>query len=717
MARRPRLTITAGTRLGPYEVLAPLGAGGMGEVYRARDTRLGREVALKVVAARHGEDQDALRRFAREAKIAARLTHPNVCTLFDADTDGAVAYVVLELLDGETLATRIARGPIPEEEARRIGADVARGLARAHGLGFVHRDLKPQNVFLTATGAKILDFGLARSGPASAADHDETASLLTEAGLLLGTVGYMAPEQLRGEPPAAAADLWALGCVLYECLAGRRTFAGRSAQEAFAATLTSPPDWSALPAGISSATRSVLQRLLDKDPATRLADAAAVEHELSAGPGSPGREAVPAAPRRRAALRAAAIGAALLGFAAFWFARTERAPIDSLAVLPFSSAGSDADVVDLCDSVSDSLIGRMSQAPNLRVMAASAVTRFHGAEVDPLRAARELNVNAIVTGRVIGRAGRVSIAAELVDARDGRRLWGERYDRTTRDVPNVSAEIAAGIAAKLGLRLSGGDRARLLRKDTESREAYELWLKGRQHWSRHSDADLEKALEYFQKSVDLDPQYARAWAGIAEVWDVFGYTERRSKPEAFEKAKAAARRALALDPDLADAHAVLAHATMLTGDERTAEQGFRRALELDGNSLDALHWYSHLLINQKRWDESLALSKRLLELDPLGFWNVHLGEHYAAKGETALAFEQFRRAVDLDRNSGPARWALGRNLLSAGRLDEAVREIEAARKLDPESRSYGRTLVEAYEKVGRSTDAARLRAEIDAPKP
>jgi TolB-like protein/Tfp pilus assembly protein PilF len=562
----------------------------------------------------------------------------------------------------------------------------------------------------------VLFRSLARSGAGESAENEETASLLTEAGRLLGTVGYIAPEQVRGEAPAAAADLWALGCVLYECLAGRRTFAGRSAQEAFAATLTSPPDWSALPAGISSATRSVLQRLLDKDPATRLADAAAVERELSGGSAASAPSISPAPLRRRAALSAIAILAVLLGAAAtVWFVRKARAPIDSLAVLPFSSVGSDADVVDLCDSVSDSLIGRMSQAPNLRVMAASAVTRFHGAEVDPLRAARELNVNAIVTGRVIGKAGRVSIAAELVDARDGRRLWGERYDRTTRDVPNVSAEIAAGIAAKLGLRLSGGDRARLVRKDTESREAYELWLKGRQHWAHRSDADLEKALAYFHKSLEADPQYARAWCGIAEVWDVFGYTQRRPVPDAYEKAKTAARKALELDPDLADAHAVLAHATLLTGDARTAEEGFRRALELDGNSLNALHWYSHLLMQQKRWDESLALCTRLLALDPLGFWNVHLGEHYLAAGDRAKALEQFRRAVELDSSSGPARGALGHMLLVDGRLDEAVSELETAHQLDPEDGGFRGWLAEAYEKAGRPKDAALLRAET-APR-
>ncbi len=683
----------------------------MGEVYRALDTRLGREVALKVVAARHGEDPGVLRRFAREAKIAARLTHPNVCTLFDADTDGEVAYFVMELLEGETLAARIARGPLPEPEARRIGADVARGLARAHELGFVHRDLKPQNVFLTATGAKILDFGLARSGPADAAEDQETASLLTEAGRILGTVGYMAPEQVRGETPAAAADLWALGCVLYECLAGRRTFSGRSAQEAFAATLTSPPDWSALPAGVSSATRSVLQRLLDKDPAGRPSDAAAVERELSGGSAPTGPSIAPAPPRRRKALVTFAVLVVLLAAAAaVWFVRERSAPVDSLAVLPFSAAGSDADLVDVCASLSEGVLARISQAPNLRVMASGAVERFSGAHVDALAAARELGVRAVLTGRAVGRAGRVIVSTELVDARDGRRLWGERYERPIAQIASLPTEISAALTARLRLRLSSQDRARLSRKETENGPAYEFWLRGRQRVSRRTESDLGGALEDFQKAIDADPQFARAWAGVAQAWDILGYTGRRPTPEAFERAKVAARKALELDADLADAHAVLAHATMLTGDDKGAEPEFKRALELDPNSVTALHWYSHLLIKQKRWDESLALSKRLLELDPMGYWNVHLGEHYRAKGERALALEQFRRAVALDANLPNAQWELGRFLLEEGRVAEALPHLEIAHRLDPEAPQARQSLADAYEKSGRPAEAARLRA-------
>jgi serine/threonine protein kinase/tetratricopeptide (TPR) repeat protein len=688
----------------------------MGEVYRAHDSRLERDVAIKVVGARHGEDPDALRRFAREAKIAARLTHPNVCTLFDADTDGAVAYAVLELLEGETLAARIARGPLPEPEARRIGADVARGLARAHELGFVHRDLKPQNVFLTSTGAKILDFGLARPGAAMAAGGEETASLLTEAGHLLGTVGYMAPELVRGEPPAAAADLWALGCVLFECLTGRHAFGGRNKQETFAAALTSPPEWSALPLGLSSSTRGLLERLLDKDPATRLADAAAVARLLTAG-AAPSTAAPAPAKRRRLGPAAFAILGALLAVAAVKIFRERSAPIESLAVLPFSSDGSDADLAEVCASLSDDVIARISQAPNLRVMASSAVVRYAGAKTDPLTAARELDVRAVLTGHAVGRAGRVTVAAELVDANDGRHLWGERYERPLASLASLPAEIASAVAEKLHLSLSGEDRARLARRDTESREAYELWLKGHQHAGRRTEADLSQALDDFQKALDADPQFARAWAGIAEVWEVSGYTGRRPTPEAYEKAKAAARRALALDPDLADAHAVLAHATMMTGDDRTAEAEFRRALDLDANSVMALHWYSHLLMNQKRWDESLALSKRLLELDPMGFWNVHLGEHYLKKGDRALALEQFRRAVDLDPNLPNARYELGHFFLVDGRLDDAVPQLEAACRLDPESPNYRRALEQAYEKAGRPADAARLRAEADGRKP
>ncbi len=713
------MTIPAGTRLGPYEVIAPLGAGGMGEVYRARDTRLDREVALKVVASRHGEDPAALRRFAREAKIAARLTHPNVCTLYDADTDGALAYAVLELLEGETLAARIARGPLSEEETRRAGADVARGLARAHALGFVHRDLKPQNVFLTASGSKILDFGLARPQSGDAGGDEETASLLTEAGRILGTVGYMSPEQIRGEPPAAASDLWALGCVLFECLAGRRPFRGRTAQEVFAATLTEPPGWTALPPGVSPAMRDLLARLLDRDAATRLSDAGTVERLLSSDrvTSSPALDTPRPARRRLGVLAAAALGVLAVAALGLWLARGRGAPIDSLAVLPFSSSGSDAELADVLSSLADDVIGRISQAPNLRVTASSAVARYAGHVTDPLAVARELGVRAVLTGRVVGRAGRVSVTTELVDASNGRRLWGERYERSLSGLSVLGSEISSALAARLRLVLSDQDRARLARQDTASPEAYELWLRGRRVWSqRWTTADLEQALAYFEKALDADPRYARAWAGVAATWDVFGYTDRRPVPDAYEKAKAAAKKALEIDPDLAEAHAVLAHATMLTGDDAAAERGFRRALALDANSLDAIHWYSHLLMKEKRWDESLALSKRLLELDPLGWWNIHLGEHYRAKGDRDLSLAHFRRAVELDSGNAAAHSELGKTLLEYGRASEALPELEAAYKADPTPTALRDALAAAYEKLGRPADAARVRA-AGAPAP
>ncbi|HMA29760.1 MAG TPA: tetratricopeptide repeat protein, partial [Thermoanaerobaculia bacterium] len=583
----------------------------------------------------------------------------------------------------------------------------------------------PQNIFLTQDGAKILDFGLARNAPAERGDLSaaDTASALTEAGAAMGTVGYMSPEQARGEPIGPSSDVWSFGCVLYEMLAGRRAFAGRNATETLAAVLTKEPEWQSLAPGVAPDFRDFIARCLRKDPEQRPRDVAGAARALegstpalsaleTANVSAAGR----AAPRLRRLAIAAGFAAAAAAIALLLWRRP--APIDSLAVLPFSSAGSDAELADLCASLSDSVISRISQAPNLRVMASSAVARFAGANVDPLAAARELGVRAILTGRAVGRSSRVSISAELVDARDGRHLWGERYDRPLETIAALPPEIASAVAAKLHLRLSGEDRVRLARKETESREAYELWLRGRQFWaSGRRESDLEKGLGYFEKALEADPGYARAWTGIAETWDVFGYTHRRPVPDAYEKAKAAARKALELDPDLADAHAVLAHATMMTGDPRAAEQGFRRALELDGNSLNALHWYSHLLMTQKRWDESLALSQRLLELDPLGWWNVHLGEHYRAKGDRALALQHFRRAVDLDHDNAAARWQFGRALLEDGRTDEAVTELETARRLDPESSDYRLELAAAYEKAGRTADAARLRALAAGAKP
>src|SRR5512141_2305582 len=347
------MKLAPGTRLGPYEVLAPLGAGGLGEVYRAHDTRLDRDVALKVVAARHGEDAGAVRRFAREARIAARLTHPNVCTLFDTGSEGDAAYFVMELLEGETLAARIARGPVPEEEARRIGADVARGLARAHELGFVHRDLKPQNVFLTSAGAKILDFGLARTAPGAGVPDNisvaDTASVVTGAGSAVGTMGYMSPEQVRGGPVGPESDVWSFGCVLYEMLSGRRAFAGRNAPETLAAVLAGAPDWRSLGPEISQNLRDLVARCLEKEPASRPKDVAAAGSILEGGSGLDTtleiRRPASAAPRISRRLRLAAAGSVLAAAsaAALVLLLQRSAPIESLAVLPFSTSGSDAE--------------------------------------------------------------------------------------------------------------------------------------------------------------------------------------------------------------------------------------------------------------------------------------------------------------------------------------------------------------------------------------
>ena len=315
-------------------------------MYRARDSRLERDVALKVVGGRHGDHPEALRRFAREAKIAARLTHPNVCTLFDAGSEGAVAYFVMELLEGETLGARLARGRLPESEARRIGSDVARGLARAHELGFVHRDLKPQNVFLTSAGAKILDFGLARTAPGAGAPDNisvaDTASVVTGVGSAVGTMGYMSPEQVRGEPVGPESDVWSFGCVLYEMLSGRRAFAGRNETETLASILAGAPDWRSLGPEISQNLRDLVARCLEKDPASRPKDVAAAGSVLESGSGLDTtleiRRPASVAPRISRRLRLAAVGSVLAAAAAAALLLLLRrsAPIESLAVLPFS---------------------------------------------------------------------------------------------------------------------------------------------------------------------------------------------------------------------------------------------------------------------------------------------------------------------------------------------------------------------------------------------
>ncbi|MGH9366922.1 MAG: serine/threonine protein kinase, partial [Thermoanaerobaculia bacterium] len=522
--------LTAGTRFGPYEILAPLGAGGMGEVYRARDTRLGREVAVKVLPASFSQDADRLRRFGQEARAASALNHPNILTIHDVGQQDGAPYVVTELLQGDTLRGHMAAGALAPRRALEHALQIAHGLAAAHERGIVHRDLKPENIFVTRNGrVKILDFGLAKltEAPGSTSQTNlPTAGPATDPGVILGTLGYMSPEQVRGKASDARSDIFAFGAILYEMLSGRRAFQGDTAADAMSAILTKdPPELSATNRNISPGLDRAVRHCLEKDPERRFHSAHDLAFDLDAlsdASGAAPQALRPARSWKRMALPIAAAAILALAVAAIWWRRstTTGAALDSIAVLPFVNASKDPETEYLSDGITESIINSLSRLRELRVVARSSVFRYKGRDEDPQKAGRELNARAVVSGKVLQRGDTLSVQADLVDVGNGAQIWGDHYDRKLSDILTVQEEIAKEISEKLRLRLTGEEKEKLKKRYTESTEAYQLYLKGRYEWEKRTAAGLQQSTEFFQKAIEKDPAFALAYAGLADSYAV-----------------------------------------------------------------------------------------------------------------------------------------------------------------------------------------------------
>jgi serine/threonine-protein kinase len=509
------MLLRPGVRLGPYEIVAAIGAGGMGEVYRARDTRLNRDVAIKVLPEHLAGDPQALGRFESEAKAVAALCHPNILVLHDIGSANSTNYAVTELLEGETLRERLSRGPVPWRKAAEYGAAIAQGLAAAHSRGIVHQDIKPANIFLTSDGrVKILDFGLAqvRSAPS---ESDDTVPLTEASRTVLGTIGYMSPEQVRGEPAQPASDIFALGCVLYEMVTGRRAFSGKSATEIMAAVLKEdPPAVGDSGKASSPELNRVIERCLAKSPAQRFhsaEDLAFALASLSTSSGQPGR--VPGPRHRPVILGVSALLLLILAGAGYYYSQTRSKGIDSIAVLPFVNAGGNQEADWLSDGLTDSLIDSLSGLPNLRVMSHSAVFRYKGKNADPHAAGRELGVRTVLTGHLIQHEDNLSVNAELVNVDDDSQLWGELYNRKLVDALAVEQDIATQISGKLRARLTD-IKARITKGQTDNPEAYQLYLKGHYYAAKFDKEDLNKGFDYFHQAIALDPKYALAYTGL-----------------------------------------------------------------------------------------------------------------------------------------------------------------------------------------------------------
>ncbi len=513
-----------GRTLGHYELTSLLGAGGMGEVYRARDLRLDRDVAVKILPEHLAQDVEALRRFEREAKAVAALSHPNILSIFDFGTEAGVSYAVMELLKGETLRARLQRGAMDWREMVEIGSAIAEGLAAAHAKNIIHRDLKPENIFLTNSGqVKILDFGIARVKRTISPDAETLTTSIetTKHGVVMGTLGYMSPEQVKGEAAEAPSDIFSLGCVLYEMLSGQRPFVRATTAEMIAAILEAEPapltgTKTKLPAEIGR----IVNHCLQKKPDERYQSARDLTFNLKAM--LTGKTISAPLPkslnrRNRLAIRSVAVAlVVLLSITAwlFWGNKSVGA-IDSLAILPLVNASGDANLDYLSEGITDGLINNLSQLRQLRVMARGTVFSYKDKEVDPRKVGKELKVRAVLSGKMTQRGDTLSIQADLVNASDGSQIWGDRYTRKLTDTQAILEEIARQISEKLRLRLSSDEQQRVTKRQTENPEAYHLYWNGRYYSNLFTTEDLRKGIKLMNQAVEADPTYALAHAGLS----------------------------------------------------------------------------------------------------------------------------------------------------------------------------------------------------------
>ena len=686
------MALTPDTRLGPYEILGSLGGGGMGEVYRARDTRLGRDVAIKALPPAFVADPARLSRFRREAQTLASLNHPNIAAIYGLEESDGAPHLVLELVEGETLAARLARGALPENEALALGIQIAGAIEAAHERGVVHRDLKPANVMINPAGtAKVLDFGIAKSdpGPASGASlHDSPTSPehpeATAEGVILGTAAYMSPEQARGKPVDRRSDVWSFGCVLYECFTGRPAFDGETVSDLIARILEREPDWSALPPRTSPKIREVLKRCLRKNAEERLRDIREARLELSdvaagGGKGAVGRE-------------------------------------KSIAVLPFENL-SGADDEFFADGVTDEILNVLGQVEGLRVAARASCFAFKGRREDLRAIGEKLDVTTVLEGTVRRAGSRLRITVQLANAADGYQLWSERYDREMTDVFAVQDEIASAIATRLRGTLHDEANRSRARGGTKNIEAYELVLRGRALQIKRGRF-MPQAIACFEKAIAIDPEYAEPLASLADSYRLMGTFGVAPIVEVLSKSKALAERAMAIDPNLVEALSTLAAAEeQVDRNYARSDELYARALELEPrNATTRAQWALWRAFREAMTDEvAVAELRRAVQDDPLNAWvGAMLSYLLGVAGRHEDSIAEAARSVALDRDSFFARWNLMRAHAWAGHYDRAFEEATSL-LMDSGRHPWALGLLAwTYGRVGRPELARACYDELEA---
>ena len=675
------MSLAAGTRLGPYEVLSDLGRGGMGEVYKARDLKLGREVAIKVLPHEMASDSERLRRFEQEARAASAMNHPNIVHIYEIGEHEGTPYIAMEYVEGQTLREILAGGPLPNDKLIRYATQMAEGLAKAHQAGIVHRDLKPENIIVSDDGyIKILDFGLAKLLPEGEVGAElSTLAIETAPGTILGTVGYMSPEQAKGQSADFRSDQFSFGTIVYEMATGKIAFERDSATQTLNAIIEDEPELVTLVnPKVAATTARVIDRCLSKDPSERYDSTWDIAKDIHWE-----ELATPATRHPLAAVGIVGILAIiLLMFGLFvpdlreWVAGDVEAPkIESIAVLPLENLSGDPEQDYFAAGMHEALITDLAKLSGLgRVIARSSVMRYQDTDKSLAEIGRELNVEAVITGSVLRAGERVRISAQLIDAATEEHLWAERYERELRDVLALQNEVVGSIAREIQLNLTPAEETRLASARPVNPEAHDAYLKGMFHWQKFTPQDLDAALSYFELALEIDPDYALAHVGVGLVWS--GRRQMLSVParEATPIEKAAVLKALELDESLAEAHYGFARLKFLgEWDWPSAERAFERALELNPNYADARTTYSHLLNIVGRPDEAMTQIERALELDPFNalsqasYGNVPL---FVRQYDDAIA--AYRKALTVSPNIGFALMQLVTALHLTGGYEEAL---------------------------------------------